>query len=138
MAIQVLLTTVMQMGYYDNILEFEDKSLADIQSFVTVLTPKSYGGLAAVTALFCVHIILTMITVAMFLGRTQYSMMGQVWQTILQMKSPATDTIFSMQPTASDDEVETLLTSEGRAKKPAIARVKNLGKVGRRGVGLLG
>jgi hypothetical protein len=131
LALQAHLTTLMLMGYYDRILEFDDIAPADMRSFVRVLMPQEFNGLIAVTSVTCVHLLLTIAVLCQFLCWTRYSTLGNAWQTVTQVYSSDTERIFDLPSVVSDREVEMQLASEERISNRVILRVlSNSNKIG--------
>jgi hypothetical protein len=131
LALQAQLTTILQMAYYNNIDEFNAVAPAQLQSFVQVLSPRSLTGLIVVTCVLCVHFILIFAAIGQFLYRTQYSMLGNAWQTVMQLCAPDTEPIFAMPSVISDSEVEKLSASNaGIEKSVVLRRLRDSDRVG--------
>lgn len=116
LALQAFNTIYFQEKYYEHLSDFNAYAPAKIQSFVSVLVPASKRGLIAVTTVLLVHLILVFIAVAWFRSRTQYSLLGNSWQSVSQTFSPATESIYDVAPLLTDTEVGKILAEEGRGK----------------------
>lgn len=122
LALQAHFTTLMLMAYYDNIFEFTYTAPANVESFVPVDLPQSFMGLIAVTAVICVHSILVVLCTIQFVLSTRYSMLGNAWQTVTQVFTPETESIFTMGGILSDEQARKELNSEGMKHKSIVLR----------------
>ena len=66
-AIPALLTTLTQMAYYDNILNFNEVSSASSELFMVVLKPHLFSGLISVTVIVRIHFTLVIVAIVHFL-----------------------------------------------------------------------
>jgi len=115
LALQAYITTVFQVGYYEDISEFGTVAPTKMQSFLSVQVPTGFTGLIIVTTVLMVELVLVSIAITLFHTRTRYSMLGNSWQAAAQTYSPETAKIHECASVLSDTEVEKLLESEGMA-----------------------
>jgi hypothetical protein len=130
LALQAQLTTILQMAYYNNIVEFDTVAPAQLQSFVQVLSPRSLTGLIVVTCILCLHFFLIVAAIGQFLYRTQYSMLGNAWQTVMQLYAPDTEPIFAMPSVISDSEMKLSAANAGITKPVVLKRLRDSDRIG--------
>jgi hypothetical protein len=116
LALQAFNTIYFQEKYYEHLTDFNGYAPATIQSFVSVLVPATNRGLIAVTMVLSLHLILVFIAVVWFKSWTQYSMLGNSWQSVSQTYSYATESIYEVAPHLTDSEIGRMLVAEGRGK----------------------
>ena len=131
LAIQAYITTILQVGYYEDVSEFGVTAPSTMQLFEPVLIPSSFVGLTIVTIVLCVHLLLVFSAIILFRTRTRYSLLKNSWQSLTQTFSPDTERLFTNTAMLSDKEIEKLLASEGRGMAPVvITQLRNSERIG--------
>lgn len=132
-ALSTMITILASMAYYDQFLFFaetaRDVSTTYLQPF---LFPQSFRSFTTVLAIAFAHCLLTFLVVAAFVTSTRSSTLGDHWQTLSQVISPATEDLLGMSNQATDKEVRQYLKAEQREKETAIIQplVERNGRIG--------
>ena len=95
LALQAYITTMFQVGYYEDISEFGTVAPTVMEPFVSVLVPSGFVGLICVTAVLMLHLVLVSLAIALFQTRTRYSMLGNSWQAMTQTYALETEMIYA-------------------------------------------
>ena len=131
LAMQAYIHTMFQIAYYDDASEFNADAPATLQSFVSVLIPSQFLGLAAVTSTLIVHLILVAGAILQFRSWTQFSMLRNSWQSTAQTVTPTTEPIINVASGLSDSEIERRLQAEGTARAHiTVMQLEDYGRVG--------
>lgn len=105
-ALLTIITILASMAYYDqcpNIAEIaRDISTAYFQPF---LFPQSFLGFTAVLAITVTHILLVLLIIAAFTPSTRLTILGDHWQSISQIISPATEDLLKKSSRATDKDM---------------------------------
>lgn len=123
-ALSTIITVLASMAYYDQFPNFaETAHNVSTTYFEPFLFPQSFRGFSAVLIITVVHYFLVALIVATFLTFTSLSTLGDHWQTISQIISPATEEILKKNSCATDKEVRQGLKAEHRELEMAILQV---------------
>ena len=112
-AMSSLITMLSSMAYYDQMPQFERSSNTTQVFFATVLYPQSYRGFWAVVIVLATHSVLIAFVVLNFAFRSQYSFLGNHWQSIAQLHGPETEDMILESRMATDEEVRRELQASG-------------------------
>lgn len=114
-ALSTIVTVLAPMAYYDQFNNFAETA-RDVSTtyFQTFLFPKSLRGLTAVLVVTVVPCLLIMIITATFITSTRLTTLGDHWQIISQIISPATEDFLKNSSCATDKEVRRGLKAEHR------------------------
>lgn len=115
-ALSTLLSVLSAMSYVDNFPLLGKQGSAQVVRFEAVLTPQSWTGLAVVVVLVGVQMCLVGLVAILFVARTRYSKLGNVWQTVAQVAGPETESILRRATMATDREVGSWLVGNGRER----------------------
>jgi hypothetical protein len=98
----------LQITYYYGIYGNTVLVPASVQQFVSVLVPQQNTGLVIVSCVIGLHLILVAAGISLFRSFTCYSRLGNAWQSVIQVYSPATEEIYAKGLGMSDTEIERL------------------------------
>ena len=112
-AMSSLITILSSMAYYDQMPQFERSSNTTQVFFATVLYPQSHRGFWAVVIVLAIHSVLIAFVVLNFAFRSQYSFLGNHWQSIAQLHGPETEDMILESRMATDEEVRRELQASG-------------------------
>lgn len=119
-ALSTVITILSSMAYYDQFHNFaETASAVTTVYFDTMLFPQSFRGFTAVLAITITHSLLVLLITAAFITSTRLSTLGDHWQSISQVISPATETIVAKSSCATDMEVRAYLKAEHKEHETA-------------------
>lgn len=106
-ALSTIITILSSMAYYDQFPYFAETA-NDVSTtyFETFLFPQSFRGFTAVLAITVAHCLLVFSIMAVFISHTRLTTLGDHWQSISQMVSPATDSFLAKSSCATDKEYE--------------------------------
>ncbi|KAI8722247.1 hypothetical protein NCS52_00368200 [Fusarium sp. LHS14.1] len=113
-AVQALMTRLYQMQYYDFLPDFDYKQTTETIYSTERIIPSRWIGLVIVFCLVAVHFLLVSVTMALFISRTRGSALGNIWQAVSQMASPATRQILESTDSKRDDEVRSSVKTMGK------------------------
>lgn len=123
-ALSTIITILSSMAYYDQLPNFEttahNVSTTYYEPFVF---PQSFRGYAAVLATTTIHCLLIMLITVTFITSTHLTTLGDHWQSISQVVSPATEEFLKKSSRATDKEVRRGLKAEHREHEIANLRV---------------
>ncbi|KAG0651193.1 hypothetical protein D0Z07_2813 [Hyphodiscus hymeniophilus] len=105
-AVQSLLTTLTSMVYYDQMALFDNRAAVMKSVFIESNLPRAIWGWLSVTIVFFLHIFLAWMILFWFLASTEYTMLGQKWQTVSQVSTVETKDLIAMAAQMSDDELK--------------------------------
>lgn len=108
-----MITVLSSMAYYHQMPRFETSSKVTQTHFTTVLYPQSHLGFLAVTVLVCVHLMIVVASTILFLRQTQYTLLGNYWQSLAQIQTPEILALSSGSANATDSEVRSRARREG-------------------------
>lgn len=114
-ALQTMITMLSSMAYYEQMGQFDKWTQAEISYYQPAEVPVGYAGLAVVLAAVTVHGILVSYCVALFLQKTSLTRLGANWSTIAQVATGDVGGLLKDATTASDDDVQKRLKTEGAA-----------------------
>jgi hypothetical protein len=106
--VQAWITMQLQITYYYGIYASDLLVPANVQQFVSVLVPQQNTGLIIVSCVIGLHLILVIGNIVLFRCFTSYSRLGNAWQSVIQVFSPATEEIYAKGLGMSDTEIEKL------------------------------
>jgi hypothetical protein len=92
LALQAQYWTLLQMSHYDLQPEMDVTAPATLNFFGQFLMPKAWNGYIAVAIVLFVHVICVIITTTLFLGQTQFSLLGNTWSAIAQVTVSGSET----------------------------------------------
>jgi hypothetical protein len=125
-ALSTIITLLSSMAYYDQFPNFaETAHNVTAVYFETFLFPQSFRGFTAVLAITIVHCLLVLLITTAFITSTRLTLLGEHWQSISQIVSPATESFLSKSSCATDKEVRAHLEAEHRERE--IAMIQPLG-----------
>ncbi|RAK98758.1 uncharacterized protein BO80DRAFT_427109 [Aspergillus ibericus CBS 121593] len=106
LAMQVLLTRISQMAYYEQLVKLDAKAAASTAFFFASLIPVQWTGFSVGTALVAIHFIIVSIIAVQFLKFTEASVIGSFWQTVSQLASNENRPILEQADRMNDSEVK--------------------------------
>ncbi|KAH6620131.1 hypothetical protein C7974DRAFT_226782 [Boeremia exigua] len=109
LAFQAFFTIVMQMTYYDLLPQFDIASNATYAKSERVEVPAQWIGFGVVMGLLVLHAVLICTAVALFLAKTDHSLLGNAWQAVAQVSSSDTLETMHCASNMTDLEVKRLL-----------------------------
>ena len=134
-ALSTILTIMSSMAYYDEFANLEEIAQDTTTVFFeTMLFSQSFRGLTAVLAITTTHYLLVVIITAAFVTSTRFTTLGDHWQNISQIISPATSSFLEGSSCATDKEVCRFLKAEGKERETANIQFSADGD---RGIGLV-
>lgn len=116
LAWQAHTTMLLRMAYYDMMAIFSHDDSQTVVLYETASFPQSRRGLIIVLLMLIAHLVMVLITVLLFFTSTQYSMVGNAWQTTAQTMTAETELILSKSGMATDKEVEKMLKRESKGR----------------------
>jgi hypothetical protein len=116
LAVQVLMTRLYQMAYYDLLSYFNIEHSVTTIHATSALVPARWTGLSIVLGLVFMHFALLLATTLLFATQTKSSMLGNAWQAVAQMVSPQTREIVESADRMRDEEVDQGIRATGRAE----------------------
>lgn len=108
------------MAYYDQFPKSAETA-HDVTTvyFETKLFPQSFRDFTIVWAIIAIHYLLILLITTAFITSTQLATLGDNWQWIAQVISPATESLLAGSSSATDKEVRRHLQNEGRERETA-------------------
>ncbi|KAJ5151185.1 uncharacterized protein N7482_010437 [Penicillium canariense] len=106
LALQVLLTRICQMAYYEQLVKLDTKAAASTAFSSVSSIPGQWIGFVIGTALIATHSIVVGIITVQFLKCTAGSLIGNYWQAVSQMVSEDSRPILEQADRMSDVEVK--------------------------------
>ncbi|KAJ5952114.1 uncharacterized protein N7479_010527 [Penicillium vulpinum] len=106
LALQVLLTRVCQMAYYEQLVKMGTKAAASTAFSVVSSIPVQWTGFIIGMALIATHFVVVGIVAVHFLSSTAGSVIGSYWQAVSQVVSKESLPILEQADRMSDAEVE--------------------------------
>jgi hypothetical protein len=133
-ALSTILTIMSSMTYYDQFPNFaETAHNVSTVYFETFLFPQHFRGFTAVLVITIVHCLLVLLITATFITSTRLTLLGEHWQSVSQIVSPATESFLARSNCATDKEVRAHLRAEHRERE--VAMIQPLGdEMGRAGL----
>ncbi|KAM0721240.1 hypothetical protein Q7P37_003528 [Cladosporium fusiforme] len=114
-ALSTIMTILTSMTYYDQMPRFaevvEDVALT---FFEPTLFPQSLRGLSAALIVTTVHCLLVIFITLGFIASTRFTQLGNHWQTVSQLVSPATQSFLVNTTHSTDRQVKDAVVAEGR------------------------
>lgn len=115
LALQTLLTILLQMAYYDFLSEYDVSAPATFQTSAWLNIPNQWKAFGVILGLLVVHFTLVITAVRMFLKRTEMSLLGNAWQAVSQVVSTDTAGVLHQGATTTDREVRGTMKQSGVA-----------------------
>jgi hypothetical protein len=115
LALQALLTVLMQLSYYDVFPLYDVYYPATVGLAEDVLIPRRWNSFAGVIGILGLHFVLVSIAVILFITRTEMSLLGNAWQAVSQVMSTDTADAVHHGAMATDDEVKDTVKNSGIA-----------------------
>lgn len=122
LAWQALVTAVMRMAYYDWLPTFDYTGNATVTSMVPCQKPQHCTGFILVMANLFVHLVFVAVSSFLFFTRTRYSLLGNCWQAIAQIKAPGTGIYLDNATMLDDKKVKQEIDREGTRRRVNIRR----------------
>jgi hypothetical protein len=114
-ALSTIITILASMAYYDQFPNFaETAHNVTTVYFETFLFTQSFRGFTAVLVITFVHCLLMLLITATFITSTRLTLLGEHWQSVSQIVSPATESFLARSSCATDKEVRAHLKAECR------------------------
>jgi hypothetical protein len=132
-ALSTIFTILASMLYYDQFLNFaETTHNISTTFFEQFLFLQSFRGFAAVAIITVMHCLLILLITITFITSTKLTILGDHWQSVSQIVSPATENILERSRYATDKEVRAYVKAEGRELETARIQplVDSNGRVG--------
>lgn len=118
-ALSALITILASGIYYEQMANFEEAADVNTVSFELFLFPQCFRGFTAVLAVTVVHCSLVLFIIASFIATTKLTIVGDHWQSIAQIISPATESFLTKSSYATDKEDAKYLKKAHREKEVA-------------------
>ncbi|KAN0099798.1 hypothetical protein V8E51_013573 [Hyaloscypha variabilis] len=134
-ALQSIITGLAGVAYYDQLQQFNDVNSIKYSEFIVATARAKFRGLAAVSAVVGVHLLLMGVIVTLFLVRARLSSVGNSWQAVAQVRGEMTGSLLETAAFETDAEVEGVLKARRWERKIVGIAVLEDGK-GARSVGL--
>lgn len=133
-ALSTLVTVLASGVYYEQLPNFGETVNVTTVSFEPFLFPQSFRGFTAVLVITIVHCLLVLFVIVSFLATTRLTTVGDHWQSIAQVVSPATESFLPRSSYSTDKEIAGFLKANQREKE--VANIQQLSSSGER-VGLV-
>ncbi|KAF2118061.1 hypothetical protein BDV96DRAFT_644393 [Lophiotrema nucula] len=118
LALQSQLTTLLRIAYYSWMPYFDEEELTTTVFTNTIPSQVGYIGSCAVVGIITTHIASCMIIGAMFLRKSQYSLLGNAWSAFAQVAgAEEAQTILEDVYLSTDAEVASMVKERGHIKK---------------------
>ncbi|KAF2690850.1 hypothetical protein K458DRAFT_382426 [Lentithecium fluviatile CBS 122367] len=116
-ALQAHLTTVLRQAYYTWLPLFDTSANATTVSYVERLAPVSRRGFLAVMGILATHVLVCGITTYLFLKKTKYSLLGNIWASFAQVtQTEQAQVLLKDGAMRTNKEVLRVLRREGNGK----------------------
>lgn len=115
LALQGLWTNLFTMAYYDFLPEYNLDGLARFEMTSDVELPTMSRALCVVLGLLGMHFALILISLVLFLTRTEMSLLGNAWQAVSQVMSTDTAEAVHRATNETDGELRGSLRRHGKA-----------------------
>jgi hypothetical protein len=109
-----MITILSSMAYYDQVTRFDYNCNGTATFFTTVVYPQSSSGLTAFLVILTAHLLLVAAATIAFVLESKYTLIGNYWQAIAQLRSPEIDGILAVSSMLKDNEVARKLKRAGR------------------------
>jgi hypothetical protein len=131
-ALSTILTIVSSMAYHDQFPNFDETAHVTTVYFETFLFPQSFRGFTAALAITIVHCLPVLLITWTFITSTCLTVLGEHWQSVSQIVSPATEGFLAKSSCATDKEVRAHLEAEHREREMAMVQPlsNEMGRVG--------
>jgi hypothetical protein len=106
LALQVVLTRICQMAYYEELVKQHTTAVASISWSSSASMPMRWTGFTIGTAIIVAHLIIVTILAVIFIKYTNYSCIGSYWQAVSQVISEDTRPVLEQADQMKDDEVK--------------------------------
>ncbi|KAM0709575.1 hypothetical protein Q7P35_003615 [Cladosporium inversicolor] len=137
MALSTVITILSSMAYYDQFSNYAEIAPGVATTYYeTFVFPQSFRGFAVVLAIMVVHCSLILLIAATFIASMRLTSLGDHWQSISQIVSPATQSFLTHSSLYPDREVRRHLKSKHRERETASIQLLADGRRGGR-VGLV-
>jgi hypothetical protein len=134
-ALSTIFTILASTSYYDQFPNFAETTYnVSTNFFELFLFPQSFRGFAAVAIITIIHCLLVLFITITFITSTKLTTLGDHWQSVSQIVSPATESFFGKSGYITDKEVRAYMKAEGREQETV--RIQPLANSDRR-VGLV-
>ncbi|KAI0380680.1 hypothetical protein F5Y04DRAFT_289367 [Hypomontagnella monticulosa] len=116
-SLSALLTLLSSDAYYDQLPLLGKPGTAEIVEFTATSYPQVWWGLSTVIILLVAHFLTCVIILALFLTKTQFTRLGNVWSVIAQVYSHETEHLIRDGTLSSDKEIQKIMEERGMAHK---------------------
>ena len=128
-ALQELYTTLLQLSYYDFFGQYNVYAPATYGLATPVLIPRRWTCFSSIVGLLGLHFFLVIVSLVLFLMRTEMSLLGNAWQAVSQVMSDDTAHTVHHGATATDEEVKYTVQQSGNSEGTiVIARSASTGR----------
>ncbi|KAJ2987294.1 hypothetical protein NUW58_g4586 [Xylaria curta] len=117
LSLSALLTFISSSAYYEQFSILKKNATGEVTLFENVSYPQSINGLAVVTSLVLGHWIICAYILYLFLSISNLSRLGNAWSNVAQVCGTVTRDVIQNGTLASDDEIEKLLSNEGKGQR---------------------
>jgi hypothetical protein len=122
-ALSTILTIMSSMAYYDQFPNFaETAHNVTTVYFEIFIFPQSFSGFTAVLVITIMHCSWVLLITAIFITSTRLTLLGEHWQSVSQIVSPATESFLAKGSCATDKEVRAHLGAEHRERETAMVQ----------------
>ncbi|KAH7355676.1 hypothetical protein BKA66DRAFT_613341 [Pyrenochaeta sp. MPI-SDFR-AT-0127] len=116
LALQALWTVLLQMSYYDFFNQYSVSAPASFGIAEQVNIPIQWSCFAGVMGILGLHFVLLIISLVMFVTRTEMSLLGNSWQAVSQVMSTDTAHAVHHAAAATDKEMADAVKESGIAE----------------------
>ena len=130
-AMQSLLMFMASTSYYQQLPQFDLASNVTQTQFIVTNVPKSWTGFTVTLVVTIVHLCVMAIVIVAFTTTTKFTKIGDTWQTVAQLVSPATADVLRGATLRSDNKVKNQIIGKRRKKKRVrVDYIQHLDRVG--------
>lgn len=122
LAFQAFFAVLMQMTYYDLLPQFDITGNANFSTSERVDVPAQWIGFSVVMGLLVLHAVLIVMGVALFLDKTDHSLLGNAWQAVAQVSSSDTLETVHWASNMTDLEVKRFLRMNSYEENEVVLR----------------
>lgn len=114
---QALMTSVLRNAYYNWLSIFSVSGNITTTHMVPCQRPVRKFGFYVVMAVLGTHLLLVVGVCVWFYATTSYTMMGDVWQVVEQLRNPEVDELLAHVSTVDDHVVESAIKASDQLRK---------------------
>ena len=116
LALQALMTIIMQMSYYEFLQQFDVSVPANYTMSSDVEIPVQWKGFTAVIFLLLLHFGLVFFSISIFLKNTKLSLLGNAWQAVAHTASPDASAAIQHASELTDKEIGEFMERNGMTR----------------------